>query len=180
MYLAESGTSWNDFPEVMTVMFANHIPVGNDLLYYEDGIFGEGVSKENPKELIPCGKPRVIYIDMNLDKAKELQEIRPDLQPLAEITHDLKESKSCNMITTALREYKKNIEKEVRMFEIGNKYPIDRLFNRLLKENTESVTESITTANVQNMYRKGVDVSTISDYLNIPENEVRMICNSIS
>ena len=182
MYLAESGTSWNDFPEVITVMFANHIPVGNKLLYYEDGIFGEGASKKTPKELIPCGKPRVIYINMNLDKAKELLENRPDLRQVAEIIHDLKESKSCNMIITETREYKKNIEQEVHMFEIGNKYPIDRLVNRLLKENTESVTaevtESVTATYANNLYRKGIDIANIASYLDKTESEIKKYLSS--
>ena len=68
------------------------------------------------------------------------------------------------------------------MFEIGNEYPIDRFVNKLLDENTievtAKVTESITATHVQNMYRKGYNVATISDCLDIPENKVEMICSS--
>ena len=175
MYFAESGISWNDFPEVITVMFTKHIPIGENLYYYEDGLYGEGVSTEESTSLLYCGPSRVMYINMNLHEATELLENRPDLRPAAEVTHDLIQTKSCNMIIKELRDYKKNLEEE-QMERIGNIYPIDRYVNRLLEENTisvtEAVTESITTTLVQNLYRKGIDIATIASYLDKSESEI--------
>ena len=58
------------------------------------------------------------------------------------------------------------------MFEIGNKYPIDRLVNRLLKENTESVTESVKATHAQKLYRKGIDIAVIASCLDRTESEI--------
>ena len=83
-------------------------------------------------------------------------------------------------------------DNEARMFENENKYPIGRYVDKLIEETTISITESVTnrameyitesiTAKVtesitatliRNLYRNGIDIETISEYIDRTESEI--------